>query len=231
MATSDQLRENKEQHKPKNTDSIIDDRLASDAMERTIRYINERFPDLERDGYYIDYQQTVLLADLVAVIKGYEKRVEYATLNNKDAFMSPDGGLLILKKKSDKTYQRLVLVVEMKRQGTNDRREKEGKKKQAQGNAVERLGKNLIGIRSTLQYENITPFVCFGWGVDFVEGSSILDRIITMNEFYDLNKIYVFKKDGYSPVSMFFRKEQWSVEELFEVMKEIAETSIRNYIH
>src|SRR3546814_2927056 len=77
-------------------------------------------------------------------------------------------------------------LVEMKRQGTNDQRALEGKGKQSQGNAIERLGKNLIGFRSALQYERITPFVCFGWGIDFAPGSSILDRVITMNEFYPL---------------------------------------------
>ena len=231
MATRDQLRKNKDQHKPKNTKSKIDDKRVLDAMNKTIEYINKRFPSLKKDGYYVEYQKRIKLTDLVSIIKEYGQRNEYATLTTKDAFISPDGGMLLLRKDDDETYRRLVLVVEMKRQGTNDEREKEGKKRQSQGNAVERLGKNLIGVRSTLQYENITPFVCFGWGVDFKEGSSILDRVITMNEFYDLNKIYVFKKDGYSPVSMFFRNKQWSVKELFEIMKEIAETSIRNYIH
>jgi hypothetical protein len=94
----------------------------------------------------------------------------------------------------------------MKRQGTNDVRELEGKGKQAKDNAIERLGKNLIGIRATLQYEKVTPFVCFGWGVDFAEGSSIRDRIITMNEFYPLNRIFIHKREGYSPVSMFFQR-------------------------
>ena len=231
MATHDQLRKNKNQHKPKNTKSKIDDRRVLDAMNKTIAYINDRFPDLEKDGYYIEYRKRIHLSDLITIIKEYEKRREYAELTKEDSFITPDGGMLILRKKDDEKYCRLVLVVEMKRQGTNDEREKEGKKRQSQGNAVERLGKNLIGIRSTLQYESITPFVCFGWGVDFDEGSSILDRIITMNEFYNLNKIYVFKKEGYSPVSMFFRRKQWSVNELYEIMKEIAETSIRNYIH
>src|SRR3546814_17285876 len=78
-----------------------------------------------------------------------------------------------------------------------------GKGKQSQGNAIERLGKNLIGFRSALQYERITPFVCFGWGIDFAPGSSILDRVITMNEFYPLNRIFVFKREDYAPVSMF----------------------------
>jgi type II restriction enzyme len=81
-----------------------------------------------------------------------------------------------------------------------------------------------------LQYEDVTPFVCFGWGVDFDEDSSINDRVITMNEFYPLNRIFVFKREGYSPVSMFFRREKWTTKELFEIMKEVAETSIRYYI-
>ena len=58
-----------------------------------------------------------------------------------------------------------------------------------------------------------------------------------MNEFYNLNQIYVFKRDGnsdvnyFSPVSMFFRKERWTVPEMFEKMKEIAEASIRYYLY
>lgn len=56
-----------------------------------------------------------------------------------------------------------------------------------------------------------------------------------MNEFYNLNQIYVFKRDGnananyFLPVSMFFREKKWSIQEMFEKMKEIAETSIRYY--
>src|SRR3546814_20431987 len=83
----------------------------------------------------------------------------------------------------------------MKSQGTNDPRALQGIVKQSQGNAIDRLGKNLIGFLSALQYERITPFVCFGWGIDFAPGSSILDRVITMNEFYPLNRIFVFKRE------------------------------------
>src|SRR3989344_2767460 len=75
------------------------------------------------------------------------------------------------------------------------------------------------------------PYVCFGWGVDFADGSSIRDRIITMNEFYPLNRVFVHKRESYSPVSMFFREREWEKEELFEVMKEISEASITTYIY
>lgn len=124
---------------------------------------------------------------------------------------------------------------------SNNERVQEGKPKQATGNAIERLGKNLTGIKAMMNHEKITPFICFGWGCDFAEDKketlTVRSKIIVMNEFYNLNQIYVFKRDGnananyFSPVSMFFREERWSIQEMFEKMKEIAETSIRYYLY
>ena len=229
MATSKQLQENLKQHKPKNKQSKQDDKKVNLAMSKVISYLNERL-ELDKKGYELEYVKSIKLSELIGIIKSYEKRVEFANLTKEDSYIKPDGGILILKSKENKDFKRIVLAVEMKKQGTNDQRIKEGKTIQAQGNAIERLGKNLIGIRSTLQYEKITPFICFGWGVDFSPNSSILDRIITMNEFFPLNKEYVFKKEGYAPVSMFFREKNWEEDELYNIMKEIAETSIRYYI-
>src|SRR3546814_5087809 len=107
------------------------------------------------------------------IISSYETRFEFSALTKEGSVSKPDGGILILKKEDDPSFQRIVLAVEMKRQGTNDQRALEGRGEQSQGNAIERLGKNLIGFRSALQYERITPFVCFGWGIDFAPGSSI----------------------------------------------------------
>ena len=79
----------------------------------------------------------------------------------------PDGGILYLvNKKQMKNYRWSLVIAEIKRQGTNKERIKEGKSKQATGNAIERLGKNLTGIKAMMNYEDITPFVCFGWGCD-----------------------------------------------------------------
>jgi type II restriction enzyme len=44
-----------------------------------------------------------------------------------------------------------VLIAEVKNQGTNDLRAEEGLLKQAKGNAIERLGKNLLGLRTALR--------------------------------------------------------------------------------
>lgn len=230
MSTSDQLRQNATQHTPKNTLSKGDDKKIAIVMADVVKHLNDRFK-LSDLGYYLEYVKSIKLSELVGIIKSYDKRSEFAMLTKIDSYIKPDGGVLLLRKAEDETYKRIVLAVEMKHQGTNDQRIAEGKTKQAQGNAIERLGKNLIGIRATLQYEKVTPFVCFGWGVDFADGSSIRDRVITMNEFYPLNKICVHKKDGgYSPVSLFFREKEWQEKELFEVMKDIAEASTTTYI-
>ena len=88
-----------------------------------------------------------------------------------------------------------------------------------------------------MHYENITPFVCFGHGCDFAEDSmTVLTKVFCLNEFYDINKIYVNKKDndrehgGFSPVSMYFREDAWTTEEMFDIMKEIAEYSFRYWL-
>lgn len=99
MATRDQLRKNKNQHKPKNTKSKIDDDRVQDAMNKTIKYINDRFSILEKDGYYLEHKEQIKLADLITIIKEYKERNEYATLATEDAFIKPDGGMLILRKK------------------------------------------------------------------------------------------------------------------------------------
>lgn len=229
MSRSEQLRANKRQHVAKNVLSKGDDKKVVAAMEQVIAYMNQRLP-LATMGYRLDYVDRIKLADLIDIIKSYETRFEFATLTKDGSFIKPDGGILILKKTDDPDFQRIVLAVEMKRQGTNDARAAEGMGKQAQGNAIERLGKNLIGFRSALQYEKITPFICFGWGVDFAPDSSILDRVITMNEFYPLNRTFVFKREDYAPVSMYFRTEEWDVPELYAIMMEIAEASVRYYV-
>jgi len=56
------------------------------------------------------------------------------------------------------------------------------------------------------------------------------------NAVFTALRLNIFKLDGnsehnkFSPVSMYFRKDEWSANEMFEIMKEIAETSLRYYI-
>jgi type II restriction enzyme len=123
------------------------------------------------------------LVDIIAMLsKQYPKYAKHFGTPLDTSFISPDSGFLFAKNKQGK--RRIILVSEVKRQGTNDDRQKEGLPKQAQGYAIERLGKNLIGIRAIFKNESVLPFVCFGSGYDFQPESSILNRALTMNDFF-----------------------------------------------
>ncbi len=145
--------------------------------------------------------------------------------------IKPDGGFLTLRSVQNNSATYPILISEVKNQGTNDQRLKEGKPKQSKGNAIERLGKNLIGLRTALLKENIFPFVCFGYGCDFEEDSTILDRVSTMAMFGKLNKTYLYnEEDGqFNRGSFYFRPEEWTVEEMYDIMKDIAERAVLYY--
>ena len=179
------------------------------AVNAVMDTLKEEYPSL-----VFEHQKTMKLVDIIAMIsRQYPEYANCFGVPLDTSFISPDGGFLFAKNKQGES--RMILISEVKRQGTNDARQKEGLPIQAKGNAVERLGKNLIGIRAIFKNEGILPFVCFGSGYDFQPGSSILDRVLTMNEFFPLNEIFV-EKDfmPFEPVSMLFRYENWSIEEM-----------------
>lgn len=201
-----------------------------------ILYLRERF-DFEKEYsvYELIFEKILRVEDMLAHIKRRGNRMEF-DYDYIDREIVPDGGVLFLTKK-DSGEKLPLLFAEIKRQGTNDARQEEGKKRQAVGNAIERLGKNLTGIRAMMNHDKVTPFVCFGWGCDFApEEKTVLSKVSMLNEFYPLNRTYVFKRDGsadhnaYAPVSMYFREEPWTVEEMTDIMKEIAETTFRYYV-
>jgi type II restriction enzyme len=147
------------------------------------------------------------------------------------ASMNPDGGVLSIRNQAGREFP--ILISEVKNQGTNDLRAKEGKPPQAKGNAIERLGKNVIGIRTAMLGEGIVPFVCFGYGVDFADGSSILDRVATIAMFGSLNEIYVVNagsQEHFNRGSFFFREAKWDEDEMAKVLTEIGARSIHYYL-
>lgn len=144
--------------------------------------------------------------------------------------MRPDGGVLSLRDQDE--CLRPILITEVKNQGTNDQRRAEGKTSQARGNAIERLGKNVIGFRTAMLTEKIVPFICFGYGCDFAEDSSILDRVTTIAMFGPLNRINVVNQGEsgmFNRGSFFFREQRWTVDEMAELMFEVASRSVHYY--
>ena len=168
-------------------------------------------------------KKRLMLHQVLDKLKRLNPDVEYGEVG-KTSFITPDGGFLYLIDKDGNEYP--ILITEVKTQGTNDARAKAGKKAQAKGNAIERLGKNVIVIKEFLSNEDINPFVCFGEGCDFAEGSTILDRVISIARFRPINTLNLFND---SEGSYFFREEKWSPEEMFNILKDVAEQSINYY--
>jgi type II restriction enzyme len=100
------------------------------------------------------------------------------------------------------------------------------------GNAIERLGKNVIGFRAMMLDAGVIPFVCFGYGWDFHEGSSILDRVRTIAMFGELNQVNVVPQGedkSFNRGSFYFRQEPWLLDEMVDVMVDVATRSIHYY--
>lgn len=181
-------------------------------------------------GIRLDYEKRVYLHEVTDHIKDSFPEVD-TFYYQETSFMTPDGGFVYLVSK-DSRQRFPILISEKKNQGTNDLRKLEGKPRQAQGNAIERLGKNVIGLRAFLADEDIFPFVCFGDGCDFADGSSILDRVVTIAIFGELNKIYlhdVANLPQFKRGSFFFRAEEWTAEEMYELCLEVAKRSVHYY--
>lgn len=187
-------------------------------------YLKKKYPHLT-----FEHKRKLLLSEIINDLR--REYPEYAndfSATMEVSYIKPDGGFLYATNNNGK--RKLVLVAEVKRQGTNDKRLLEGLLKQAKGNAIERLGKNLIGIRAIFKKEKIIPFVCFGSGDDFRDNSTIRDRVITMNDLFPLQKIFIQKdKLPFEPVSMFFRSKEWTTKEMKRTMIDIAEKAIHSY--
>ena len=235
MANSDELRKNLNQHIQKNSESKhMDNNLENIITNKIMPYLKEKYPKIE-----FKHQKKMSLEEVIDILKDQapslssffckksKTRKKYSEFSE-TAFFMPDGGILYFEKDGKK---KIILISEMKRQGTNDKRINQKLGKQSKGNAVERLGKNLIIVRDLFKSEKIIPFVCFGKGCDFSLESSILDRIISMNDGFSLNKIIV-KKDylPFEPVSMMFKEKDWTEKSITNICLNIAETSISYYL-
>lgn len=179
-------------------------------------------------GVKLEHKKDWLLKDIVADLRTHFPEEDFFHFFDNTG-IRPDGGILYLTGKDGKAYP--LLISEVKNQGTNDSRLKEGLSKQAKGNAIERLGKNVIGLRTAFLHETVFPFVCFGYGCDFEESSSILDRVVTIAMFGKLNTTYLHStsEGRFNRGSFYFREPEWSVEEMANIMYDIAEKTLFYY--
>lgn len=209
-----------------NATSTQQETMLYQALQIVVSSLAERLPT----GTRISHQKNWRLTDIVNELTDAFPDSEFHHHLDSSS-IRPDGGILTLQPKLEQDRIFPILIAEVKNQGTNDLREAEGLRRQAKGNAIERLGKNVIGLRTALLRENIFPFVCFGYGIDFEEGSSILDRVSTIAMFGRLNETYLHKDTSglFTRGSFYFRKRAWSVTEMADIMLDIAERSVHYY--
>lgn len=195
------------------------------ALTRVVAHLQATFDDI-----VLVHEKQWYLKDIVSELRHTYPDTEFH-YHFGNTSIRPDGGILYLRGRPGDTLTYPILIAEVKNQGTNDLRAQEGLPKQARGNAIERLGKNLIGLRAALMRESIFPFVCFGYGCDFAPDSSILDRVSTMAMFGELNTTYLHNEEGgkFNRGSFYFRPDPWTVDEMSAVMKDIAERSVLYY--
>ena len=177
----------------------------------------------------LSWEQEWRLVDIVDHLKAFFPEVDFNTPLPRSS-MRPDGGILSIV--DNDGHKHPILITERKNQGTNDLRKTEGKAKQAKGNAVERLGKNVIGLKTAMTGAGIFPFLCFGDGCDFEDSSSILDRVVTIAMFGHLRKVYLLPQgsnEQFLRGSYYFREQPWTQAEMTPVMLDIATRSTQFY--
>lgn len=192
------------------------------AVEEICQRLRGAFPQVK-----FAWQARAMLSPLVDSLRARFPEVDFADCHS-TSFMAPDGGFLSIVGRDGKAYP--ILISEKKNQGTNDLRLREGKRRQAQGNAIERLGKNVIGLRVMFLHETIFPFVCFGDGCDFDESLSILDRVRTIAMFGALNTLHLHREGAdFNRGTFYFRVPAWTQAEMEALAYPIAEQSIYYY--
>lgn len=194
------------------------------AISSVQQMLSKKFP-----GIRLHHDSSLKLVSIIASLKKSFPAIDFHECFGTSS-MRPDGGVLYVVDKKGVNYP--ILIAEKKNQGTNDLRAQEGKGKQAKGNAIERLGKNVIGLRTALLTEAIFPFVCFGDGCDFNPESSILDRVVTIAMFGKLNVEYLHNLGPHGVFNrgtFYFREKEWTAYEMTQRSMSIAEKSVFYY--
>ena len=133
-----------------NKAQLLEGNLDKATTEILLQELQEKYPHL-----VLDHEKIVLKTDIA---------INFGKLNwkpeSKKPFIKPDGGVLYLIFKGIK-YP--IIVGEAKQQGTNDKREEEGKKKQSMGNAIERACKNFLELRCYYKHFDYFPYHIFNF--------------------------------------------------------------------
>jgi type II restriction enzyme len=230
---SQKLRENLNQHTPKNIKSKKQDSKIVKVVKRVMDELSVKYPNLK-----FEYDKRLFLKDLIVSLKKGNPNFDFEDVLI-TTHIKPDGGVIYMIKDDIKHP---ILVSEGKRQGTNDVRLSEGLSKQSKGNAVERLAKNVKVIELLFSNEKINPLVVFLQGCDFHPTETIVDRVKSIFHFLKQNQINLYKKKlgDINVGGSYFMKGnkagssgnrlEWSENEMYDAMIEVADKSVEYYL-
>jgi len=154
MAKKDQLR----QLRAGTVINVTSKKQESDiikALEVVVKHLEKKF----KARIVLRHQSQWHLKDIVALLRKAFPKVDFHYHFDTSA-IRPDGGVLFLETRS-RVAAYPILIAEVKNQGTNVLREQEGLPRQSKGNAIERLGKNVIGLRTALLKGKHLPLCLF----------------------------------------------------------------------
>ena len=224
-------------------DAKTHDRKTRDAAEYVFTKLNETFPLLQ-----FRHRFEIPKSDINTKLREIDENLG-VTQFVATSSIKPDGGVIEV---LDVTARwRPILIGEAKKQGTNVERIKEGKGKQAQGNAIERTHKNIAELKNYMLQENYFPYVVFMHGSDLttetlavptpsgnivdLPPTSIPDRLTAANYGMSVNVPYcrnmVVEHPSGSKImlqiaSLYMRNDPWTEEEMVDVMIEIAQEAL-----
>lgn len=156
-----------------------------------------------------------------------------------DSSIITDSHIIYLTMKVDgKTIRKPLFLGEIKKQGTNDVRVAEGKKKQAIGNAApDRISKNFL-ISSDFCYlsdKELFPYTVFLHGCDFNDVWLTNTMLAKIQPFFgELNKLNpFFDKDVFwnrRGGSCFFQGDNYTYEQLYKICYECCEVGVKHFL-
>jgi hypothetical protein len=171
------------------------------------------------------YKKEISKNEIKKIIKSYNSSCG-SYIANDESSVNPDGGFLFGRFNGK---NKLILTVESKKQGTP------ASAKGSKGNAIERTFKNYNETILIQLHEKIFPYVLFVSGSDFEEGSSIRDRLTSMNLMrpfnqIELNKIPMGKNNLWSCASVFLKPDSFQASEIYDVSMDMCNKAIGYYL-
>ena len=194
-----------------NPEAKTHDVKIQDVMKKILDHCKIHYPD-KTWSLHKSFQQTEIAKKINS---GYIPEYKLSGIR-------PDGGILYMN-------EHPVLVTEAKKQGTNNLRQQEGKKKQAKGNAIERAHKNYNELKNLFDNYSYFPYLIFAYGCDFEKGCSIIDRCAAMTYYDSYNTLHIHDEiinkelfnsvrvtERHKKASVFIQEESYTEEFIFQ---------------